>query len=177
MSNGPTTEQQIERRNELCAFSAHYDYDTSYLIHLLDTAPSAFAAFSLAQSMAQRRTELPAREHAIACISVMLHENCGACGQLNLRMATEVGVDRTLLQTLLDNPADLPPELRDVYEHAHDVVRGTAPDPQRTKRLRSSLGDAAFGDLAVTITGARIYPALKRALGTATACPRPRLDF
>jgi len=38
-------------------------------------------------------------------------------------------------------------------------------------------GRPAFGELAVTIVGARIYPALKRARGEATTCRRPTLDF
>jgi hypothetical protein len=165
------------RRRELQAFGAHFDYDVTYLERLMDAAPEAFLAFADAQPLGRRRAALLPEAHAVACTAVMLHDDCGACAQLNLRMAVEAGVDRDLLQTMLDRPEDLPGPLHDVFEHARQVVRGSDPDPERVERLRQHLGEAAFGELAAAITGARIYPTMKRALGTTTTCRRPTLDF
>ena len=165
------------RRAELAAFGAHFDYDVRYLERLMDTAPDAYLAFAAAQPLGHRREGLTPDAHAVACTAVMLHDDCGACAQLNLRMAVEAGVDRQLLQTMLDHPEDLPAPLHDVFEHARQVVRGSDPDPERVGRLREQLGAAAFGELAAAITGARLYPTMKRALGTTTTCRRPTLDF
>jgi len=173
-TTNPTTDAA---RAELRAFGEHFDYDVSYLMHQLDDAPGAFAAFAAAQAMARRRDALPADLHAVACLAVMLHDDCGACAQLNLKMAVEQGVDRALLATVLERPDELDAPFADVYQHAREVVRGVDPDPHRAARLRKQLGPEAFGELAVTIVGARIYPALKRARGEATTCRRPTLDF
>ena len=162
---------------QLRAFEAHYDYDAGYLRRLLELAPNAYGRFAAAQGMSQHRDALSQDAHAIACISVMLTDDCGACAQLNLRMAAEVGVPRDLLQTLLDEPAELPKPLDDVYHHARAVTAGDPLDAERVTRLRDAIGDQAFGELAVVITGARIYPSLKRAMGTTTHCRKPSLDF
>lgn len=165
------------RRAELQGFGAHFDYDVSYLVRLMDTAPEAYLAFAGAQPLGHRREALTAEAHAVAATAVMLHDDCGACAQLNLRMAVEVGVDRELLQTLLDRPEALPAPLHDVFEHARQVVRGSDSDPERVARLREQLGERGFGELATAIVGARLYPTMKRALGTTTTCRRPTLDF
>jgi len=165
------------KRAELLGFGGHFDYDVSYLEQLLDEAPEAYLAFAAAQPLGHRRDGLTQEAHAVACTAVMLHDDCGACAQLNLRMAVEAGVDRGLLQTMLDQPEQLPAPLFDVFEHARQVVRGSDPDPERVSRLRQQLGAVAFGELAAAITGARLYPTLKRALGTTTTCRRPTLDF
>lgn len=172
-----TPSSPADARAELQAFGAHFDYDVDYLLQLERSGPRAFAAFRAAMGLTQRRPALSAEAHAIASFAVMRGEDCGACAQLNLRMAREAGVSRALLQTMLDHPDVLPTPLADVYEHARQVTSGADADPARVTRLRDTLGDEAFAELAVTIAGARLYPTLKRALGTGTTCRRPSLDF
>lgn len=161
----------------LRTFGELYDYDTTYLRDLVDLSPASYQRFAEAQPMAQPQQKLTREAHAVACIAVMQREDCGACAQLNLRMAVEAGVARELLQLLLDDPASLPGPLADVYAHAAAVAQGDVADLERVDRLRRDLGDEGFGELAVTITGARIYPTLKRAMGTETHCRKPSLDF
>jgi len=164
-------------RAHLNAFGSQFDYDTGYLQELLSASPTAFQRFAAAQPMSQHHGVLSKEAHAIACTSVMLADDCGACAQLNLRMAVQVGVARDLLQTLLDQPSRLPQALRDIHDHARAVAAGTESAPDLVARLRTELGDGGFAELAVVITGARIYPTLKRALGTSTHCRKPSLDF
>lgn len=158
-------------------FNAKYHYDTGYLEQLLDQSPAAYDVFAAAMGMAEHRVHLPVDAHFVACISALRADDCGACTQLNLRMAVEAGVDRALLRQLLEDPASLPPVLRLVHEHATQVVRGGNADPTRVAQLKQALGDAAFAELAVNILGCRIYPGLRRAMGAEVACPLPTLDF
>lgn len=163
--------EEIQRFGEL------YAYDVTYLEELARSAPAGFRAFRSAMGLSQRRGALGPEAHAVATLAVLGAEDCGACTQLNLRMAVEGGVSRELLGTLLEDPARLPEPLWDVYCHARDVARGAAPDAERVALLRWTLGAEAFGELATAIVAARLYPGLKRALGHGTSCRRPTLAF
>ena len=110
-------------------------------------------------------------------MAAMRGEDCGACAQLNLRMALEAGVDRTTLEVLVRAPEDLPAPLRDVYEHARAVAGGGDVDPERAERIRERYGAAAFAELAVCIAGCRVFPTLKRAMLESGACELLTLDF
>ncbi len=158
-------------------FGATYDYDIGYMEQLLDLSPAAYGEFEAAMGMAELRVHLPVDAHFVARISALLADDCGACTQLNLRMAAEAGVDREVLRQVLEDPNSLPPVLRLVYEHATQVVRGGNADAARVQQLKSAFGDEAYAELAVNILGSRIYPALRRAMGAEVSCPPPTLDF
>lgn len=166
-----------DTRAWLREFGTKYAYDVGYMEQLLDLSPTAYETFAAAMGMSACREHLPLDAHYVACISALLADDCGACTQLNLRMAVEAGVDRDMLRQLMQDPGNLPPVLRLVHEHATQVVKGGNADAARIAQLRAALGDAAFGELTVDIIGSRIYPALRRALGAERSCPPPSLDF
>ncbi|HEX5053255.1 MAG TPA: hypothetical protein VFZ65_15880 [Planctomycetota bacterium] len=173
----PTTTPIQQIRDGLRTFGERYGYDTSYMERLLDAAPNAYERFAAAMAMSQPGEALSREAGAVAAVTVLRGDDCGPCLQLTLRMAVEAGVDRKLLETALDHPERLPAPLRDIHELARQVVAGENGDLERIARLEASLGKQAFGELAVAITGARIYPTLKRALGEARSCHRASLDF
>ncbi|HEX5052029.1 MAG TPA: hypothetical protein VFZ65_09675 [Planctomycetota bacterium] len=158
-------------------FAAQYSYDTGYMERLLDLSPAAYDTFAAAMGMAEHRVHLPVDAHYVGCISALLADDCGACTQLNLRMAVEAGVHRALLRQLLEDPDSLPPVLRMVHDYATQVVRGGNADAARVQQLRWQLGDEGFAELAVNVLGCRIYPGLRRAMGAEVSCPPPTLDF
>lgn len=163
--------QQIE------AFGNRYDYDMTYQRELLSFSEGAFRAFATGQPMSTYRRELPLDAHYVARIATMLHEDCGPCTQLNLEMAVEAGVSRQLLRDLLERPQSLNAVLLDVREHTESVVKGQVIEAGRIDRLRQALGDGGFAELAVCITGGRLFPTLKRALGHSHTCQRLHLEF
>ena len=177
MVTNPPEYDVEEARRRLREFGARYDYDMSYLELLLELSPVAHATFAAAMALPEHRGPLPVEVHFVARIAAMLADDCGACTQLNLRLAVEAGVDRHLLQRLLAQPAALPPLLALVYDHTRRVVGGDNADAATVAELRRQLGDAGFAALCVTIVGCRIYPGLKRALGQENACRLPALDF
>ncbi|MEM7203999.1 MAG: hypothetical protein AAF628_27305 [Planctomycetota bacterium] len=164
------------RRAELQAFGRHYQYDVGYLEHLHEAAPAAFDTFAAAQGMGTHREALPVDAHFVARITAMQADDCGPCGQLNVRMALEAGVDRELLRTLLEAPDHLPPALADVAAHTRATVTAGRPDPERARRLAATYGEQGLAELAVCIAGSRIYPTLKRALLRADTCARLSVD-
>jgi len=159
------------------AFGDLYSYDTSYMEFMLEAAPEAYGAFSAVQGLSEHRQGLDLDAHFVARVATMRGEECGPCTQLTLRMAVAAGVRRDLLETVIEHPEELPGVLRDVYAHARSVATGNGVDPDRTQRLRRSLGEQAFVELGLCIAGSSLYPTLKRALGFDAACEAPNLNF
>lgn len=166
-----------EIRTQYQQFGQRYDYDASYLVALAEQSIGAFEAFTAAQGMSHYRQALPLEAHFVARITAMQEDDCGPCLNLNLKMALEVGVDRDLLQTLIDRPEQLPEPLRDVREHTRAAIRNQGDDAERMERICERYGREAFAELAVVITGCRIYPTLKRALGMADYCELARVEL
>ena len=163
--------------DQLRSFSRHYDYDAGYLEALLEAAPEAFEVFLGSQPMSQHRRALTIDAHHVARITAMLGEDCGACAQLNVRMALEAGVDRELLRTLLENPEGLPDDLRDVHQHVRSVTGLEEVDEARAARIRKRHGEAGFAELAVVIAGCRIYPTIKRSMLMDGSCAIVTVDL
>ncbi|MCA8950328.1 MAG: hypothetical protein KDE27_12555 [Planctomycetes bacterium] len=176
-TDGTDTSDPAATRVWLQEFAAQYSYDTGYMEQLLDLSPAAYDTFAAAMGMSELRVHLPVDAHYVGCISALLADDCGACTQLNLRMAVEAGIDRALLRQVLEDPASLPPVLRAVHDYATAVVRGGNAEAGRVQQLRGQLGDEAFAELAVNVLGCRIYPGLRRAMGAEVSCPPPTLDF
>ncbi len=152
------------------AFGRQYDYDVSYLEQMLRESREAYQVFVAAQPMSLHREELPLDAHFIARIAAMQGEDCGACAQLNLRMALEAGIDKEILRTMVHDPRQLPAALHDVYQHTRDVSSNQPLDKDRAARIRQRYSEAAFVELAVVIAGSRIYPTAKRSLLQDQAC-------
>ncbi|MCB9915551.1 MAG: hypothetical protein H6828_10440 [Planctomycetes bacterium] len=177
MTDAPTpTPTPDELREHLRAFGRAYAYDASYLEELLAASPAGFRAFQAAQPLGAFRRELPLEAHWVARVATMQAEDCGACGQLNVRMALEAGVDRELLRALVHAPDALDEALRDVRLHALAVARAEPVDLERVERLRARYGAAGLAELALVVAGCRVYPTLKRALGRMAACAPVSVD-
>ncbi len=161
---------------QLDAFASAYGYDTSYLHATLDGSRAVYERFVAAQGLSSVRQALPRDAHFIARVATMRGEDCGPCTRLNLKMALEAGVPRELLETALARPEALPGALADVWAHALATVERAPFDGERAARLRAAYGDAGVVELAATITGARIYPTMKRALGYGEVCAPVSLD-
>lgn len=170
-----TTTQEM--RDQIERFGQAFDYDVTYLHSLLAASVPAFEAYLPVQGMSAHREQLPLDAHFVARVTTMQEEDCGPCAQLNLRMAVQAGVARSLLQTLIGAPEALPPLLHDVRAHAIAVVKGGPQSDARLARLRRAYGDAGIAELALCIAGSRIYPTLKRGMGTSTVCEKLTLDF
>jgi len=173
----PVPDPVAETRAGLQGFGASYGYDVGYLEQLLALSPAAYDTFAAAMAMADHRVHLSLDEHYVAVISALLADDCGACTQLNLKMAAEAGVNRSILRLLLETPESLPTDLLLIHEYTTTVVKGENTAPELVAALRQTYGDAGFAELAVNVLGARIYPGLRRALGAEKACPPPTLDF
>lgn len=143
-----------------------------YLRHLLRVAPRTFWAFARGQPLLQHRHLVPATPYHIARIAATQAEDCGTCVQIAVNLARHAGVAPRLLQAAVAGKVDqLPDDLAAVYYFAKAVARADTEEVDRWRPVvERLLGEAGLGELALAIAAARVFPAVKRALGFATSC-------
>lgn len=166
-----------ETKSQLEAFGQKYDYDIGYMIQLLEDSPRAFEAFAAAQAMGHVHQQLPLDAFFVARVTAMKTDDCGPCLNLGLKMGAEAGVDREILTNAVKAPEKLPAPLKDIHDHTVAALLNEGDDADRMERIRNHYGIEAFAELAVVITGCRIYPTLKRAMGMASYCEVVQFDF
>jgi hypothetical protein len=160
-------------RTRLAAFEKKFEYDTSYVRHILDADTSAFFALAKMQKMSNYRRVVPKEPYYAAKLVGTLAEDCGPCTQLNVTMALHDGTDPKALAAVLANDEQaMSDEVRLAVNFAraaisHDIVADELRDDV-VKRW----GQRGLISLAFAVTVARMYPTLKYALGHGKTCQR-----
>lgn len=160
-------------RRKINAFQAQYDYDMSHVRELLDVSPKAAALYSRATSLGTFRRGVPVDVYFVTKIAGVMHEDCGPCVQLGVKMAEQAGVAPATLRAVLAGELEsLPPECALAVRFARAVLtRDVEAEPLRDA-LRAKFGRLGVVSLACALTSARIYPTMKYALGFGHACAR-----
>ena len=109
---------------EIQAFEDHYAYNGEFMHDLLTLLPEGYTTFENFRPMAFFRKTLPLDAYWIAKLATMQQEDCGACLQLNVKMALEQGLPKELVHDALTGGATLPDELSIVYTYAQQVATG-----------------------------------------------------
>lgn len=151
-------------------FESHYDYDCNYMRILAKNAPKAFEAFVGFLPMGKVGESLPADILWTAKTSAMLTEDCGACVQLNIRMALESGVDSELLKKIVKKPESLDDKYGLVYKFAKMVAENSVDSENLLQRMRDNYSEVQLAELSVAIASTKVYPTIKRALGEFENC-------
>jgi hypothetical protein len=171
MTNTPTTTERLDAsRGALRAFGQHYDYDVTYLEELADMSPGAFHVFEAAMPLGQYQKAAPTELLTIVKIAAIRAEDCGPCTELGVKMAREAGVPEHIVRGALHGGKGLNAEQLDAYNYARAVAVNEEMDPELLPRLKARWGDEVIAELAIAITGTRLYPTMKRALGHAKSC-------
>lgn len=157
-------------RSEIDDFQTHYQYDCSYMREMLEYIPKAYGKFDDFMPLATHRDQLSANSYWVAKIAAMQVEDCGACLQLNVRMALENGVSRDTIRACLDKGEGLSTGLRDIYDFSVSVASNGPLQTELKERVAQSLSKAELLELALSIATVRVFPAIKRTLGYAESC-------
>ncbi len=157
-------------RQQIDDFEKHYDYDSTYMRELLETSPDGYEKFAAFLPLAGHRELLDRDDFWIAKLAGMRSEDCGACLQLNVRMALEAGVDRELVSAAVRTPAELPEALRDVYDFATAVAANNLSDQALIERIEARFDKGQLLELGLCISTTKIFPTIKRAVGYAKSC-------
>lgn len=160
-------------RNRLAAFEEKFGYDTSYVRELLAIDRKAFFAFARASSIGNYRRDVPRDVRwAVGLVSIV-HEDCGPCTQLLVTMALQDGVEPALLRALLSGDlAALPEPVALGVRYAKAVLAHDPAADEAREEIERRWGKRAVVSLAFAITNAKIYPAVKYAMGYGKECSR-----
>lgn len=161
---------QTDYSKQIDQFEAHYGYDSTYMRELLATSLEGFAKFNNFLPLAHHRELLDPEVSWIARLAGMRCEDCGECLQLNVRMALEAGVAQELVAAAIRDPQDLPENLKDVYDFAIAVATNDLTDTQLIERIEARFDKGQLLEIGLCVGTAKIFPAMKRAVGSAKSC-------
>ncbi len=161
---------------QLAAFERRWHYPMDYARTLLRASRGGFWRFARVMPLAAWRDGVPpASWHAAKLVAVRA-EDCGPCTQLVVDMARADGVPDALLRAVLQgNHAKIHALDADTALAVHFARCWTAGAPglaDARDALRQRFGERGLASLALAMSGARLFPMVKSALGHGTACIR-----
>lgn len=163
-------------RNRINAFEARYDYDMSYVRAVLDASPRAARLYAQATRLGSFRRGVPTEVYTVAQLVSVLHEDCGPCVQLGVKMAEEMGVSPAILQAVVSADFDaLPEQCALAARFAQAVLTRDAQAETLRERVEARYGKVGVVALACGMTVGRLYPTMKYALGFGKACTRVKV--
>lgn len=157
----------------LGAFERRYRYDMRYARELFEASPRAFLQLNRLFAVARFAPGLSPAMLAAAKFAATRREDCGPCSQLALDMAREAGVPPALLRALVAGDENaMSADMRRAWRYAQAALDHDAALPVHAEALRLHHGASALSSLALALTVARCFPALKYALGHGQSCQR-----
>lgn len=148
-----------------------------YLRHIHAVAPRAFFKFLKLLPLAAYRGKLPPDALHVAALVATRHEDCGACVQMAVNMATKEGVPQDVLRAAYAGaPDQLPSDLANVYRFAEAVVTQSGEQAELRERMRQQYGEEGLVELSLAIAVSKVFPTVKRGLGYATSCSLVKVD-
>lgn len=158
---------------QIAAFEKRWSYDAAYMRDLLDAGPWTFIRFGLVSSLG-RGPAVPAAAIAAANIVGTLAEDCGACVQISVDIASASGVRPEVLRAILAGDRLGMGEIAALgYDFARAVLDRNQADADEIRTEVTRLwGARAVTSLALAVTTARMYPTLKYGLGHGRSCSK-----
>lgn len=158
-------------------FEKHYDYDCSYMRLMQENSSDGFETFLNFLPMGQFQKKLSKNDIWIARLASIVAEDCGACTQLNIKMAAEAGVKEELIKKVIRNPEKLDRQDKLIYDYAQAVVKNSD-NCHDYQFLISKLYDKEqLTEFALAISSTKVYPTIKRALGFIEPCLIEEFNF
>ena len=160
-------------RRWITTFERTWNYDASYMHEVLDADPRALMAFSKVAGVSRYRKDVPRAAYYAAAITGTMAEDCGPCTQLTIDMAERGGIEPSVLRAVVARDFAAMPADAALGARFADATLRRAPeaDGLRDEVVRR-WGKRALVSLAFAVTGARIFPTLKYAMGHGRACTR-----
>jgi len=160
----------------LDGFEKTFNYDASYMRHVLRVNTASMFKFSLGSQAADRKAA-PMEALFAAGLVGTLSEDCGPCVQVGVDIATAQGMDPAIIRAVI--AGDLQ-GMGDAASLAYRFAQASlardmeACDPLRDEIVRR-WGDKGLVAVSLTLMQARMYPTLKYALGYGKACSRVKV--
>lgn len=160
-------------RRGIAKFERTWNYDASYLRHVLDADPRALMAFSKVTALGNYHRDVPAAAYCAAGIVGTMAEDCGPCTQLVIDMAQRKGVDPDILRAIVARDVSaMPFDVALAMRFAEASLRRAPEAHDLRDEVLRRFGKRGLVSLAFAMTASRLYPTLKYALGHGHACTR-----
>ena len=158
-------------------FEAHYDYNCDYMRDMAKSSPQGFQTFVDFLPMGRYEKSLSKEALWTARLAAMKIEDCGACVQLNIKMALESGVAKEVVKETVLYPEKLNEELKLVFDFAQAVASGSDELGELQRKVSETYNEEERTELALAIAATKIYPTLKRSLGYFKSCSLYEFEF
>ena len=155
----------------IATFERRYGYDMSYARMILNTRLRAFLRFAELTKISAYHDGIALDAWYAAKLAATLHEDCGPCTQLVIRMAQEAGVAPDVLRAILAREfAALGPDVALALRYAEAVLCHAPALESLRAEVQRRWGERGLVSLAFGIASSRMFPTLKVALGFAHSC-------
>lgn len=155
------------------SFEKSFGYDASYMHDVVDASSSAIVKFSFVQIMSRHRQDVSSDAWHAAHLAGALSEDCGPCVQICVDMATKDGMDPRKLASLVRGDIDAAGvDAALGFRFGMAVATNADTVLALVEQARCKYGERGLVSLAYSVTTARMYPTLKRALGHGAVCSR-----
>lgn len=163
-------------RRQMAAFEKKFSYDMGYARELLSWSGKGFRQFIRVAAMANHRENVPLSTWFAVKLVGARAEDCGPCTQLVIDMARSAGVADQVLRAVLRNAISaMDADTSLGYRYALAVVERRTDVLELRDAVLERFGTKGMASLALTLTGSRMYPMLKYAMGHGHACVRVRV--
>lgn len=159
------------------SFGRKYDYDVSYMLHVIDQSTAAGLRLALMPTVTQYKGPQAAREvWAGALLASTLDGDCGPCAQLVVAFALEEEVDPERLRAAIEGRNEAAGDVGLGMSFARHVLSGSYDPNPHLEVIRSRYGEQAVIAASFATATGRLYPVLKRGLGTGHACQQIEIN-
>ncbi|MEP4194951.1 MAG: hypothetical protein ABJL99_04860 [Aliishimia sp.] len=152
-------------------FGSHYDYDTSYMSHVVDTSTVAGLRLSILPIYSQFRGPKDAVSvWAGAMLASTKEGDCGPCVQLIVDMALEAQVPADQFTLCLQGDAHSAGDVGLGFRFAQAAIANSNDLDETRDEIEKRFGASAVTAASFAASSGRIYPVLKRGLGYGQTC-------
>ncbi len=129
----------------------------------------ALEKFQHALPLAMHSSNAPEELCHMAKLGATRAEDCGSCLEIVRGAAIQSGMDKSVVNAALSGRT-IPAELRQAFDFGAAIALGTSDADEIGDKIEMDYDRAVRTELSLAAASVRLFPAIKRGLGHATAC-------
>ncbi|WDE10171.1 hypothetical protein [Thalassomonas haliotis] len=157
-------------------FAAHYRYDSRFMRELLSSSEQGYQHFADFLPLAHFRELLTLEDYWLVKIAVMQIADCGACLQLNIRMAQEQGIAADLITKLLKASDTLTFAQQQLRHYARQLTMPAGVEPTLMQAMQARYSRGQLLEFGLCVASAMVFPTIKRSIAVQQSCVIPEIE-
>ncbi len=150
---------------QLRKFERAYDYDMAYAHAMLEANPKSLFVLQRVGGMASYHGTLRPRAAHLAKLVGSIHEDCGPCVQLGVKLCQQAGIPDPMIEAVVRSEATNDPDVDLVIAYCRTVLADGPEQAALRDQLVARFGQDGLTAVAFVVTAGRTYPMLKKLLG------------